>query len=42
MGLLTWQHIERIDLYLTTPERVRGRLLHLVDQVLDAGAEGAP
>jgi hypothetical protein len=35
-------HIERIDLYLTTPERVRGRLLHLVDQALDAGAVSAP
>jgi hypothetical protein len=31
--------IERIDLYLTTPERVRGRLLLLVDQALEAGAE---
>jgi hypothetical protein len=29
--------IERIDLYLTTPERVRGRLLALVDQTLEAG-----
>lgn len=32
--------IERIDLYLTTPERVRGRLLALIDQALEAG-EGA-
>jgi hypothetical protein len=29
--------IERIDLYLTTPERVRGRLLALIDQTLEAG-----
>jgi len=32
--------IERIDLYLTTPERVRGRLLALIDQSIEAG-EGA-
>jgi hypothetical protein len=34
--------IERVDLYLTTPERVRGRLLALVDRALDAGGPGAP
>lgn len=33
--------IERIDLYLTTPERVRGRLLALVDHALEAGESGA-
>ena len=32
--------VERIDLYLTTPERVRGRLLALVDQALDGGEGG--
>jgi hypothetical protein len=34
--------IERVDLYLTTPERVRGRLLALVDRALDAGGIGPP
>lgn len=34
--------IERIDLYLTTPERVRGRLLALIDQTLEAGEGGPP
>jgi hypothetical protein len=34
--------IERIDLYLTTPERVRGRLLVLIDQALEASDGGAP
>jgi hypothetical protein len=35
--------IERVDLYLTTPERVRGRLLGLVDRALESGEgeEGA-
>jgi hypothetical protein len=35
--------VEHIDLYLTTPERVRGRLLALIDHALeteDGGGEG--
>jgi Family of unknown function (DUF5752) len=35
------EQIERLDLYLTTPERVRGRLLALIDQALEAGEGGA-
>jgi hypothetical protein len=30
------EEIEHIDLYLTTPERVRGRILALVDQALES------
>jgi len=30
------EEIEHIDLYLTTPERVRGRLLALIDRALEA------
>jgi hypothetical protein len=35
------EEIERIDLYLTTPERVRGRLLALIDRALEADDEGS-
>ena len=37
------EEIEHIDLYLTTPERVRGRILALIDHVLEAeeSREGA-
>ena len=34
------EEIEHIDLYLTTPERVRGRLLGLVDQALEVEVSG--
>lgn len=39
------EEIEHIDLYLTTPERVRGRLLTLIDRALeieDARASAGP
>jgi uncharacterized membrane protein YidH (DUF202 family) len=34
------EEIEHIDLYLTTPERVRGRLLALIDRALEADDGG--
>jgi Family of unknown function (DUF5752) len=34
------EEVEHIDLYLTTPERVRSRLLALVDHVLESGDGG--
>ncbi len=34
------EQIEHIDLYLTTPERVRGRLLTLIDRALEAEEAG--
>lgn len=34
------EEIEHVDLYLTTPERVRGRLLGLVDHALESEGSG--